>query len=208
MFGPAGVEEHGIGTSRLPRNLGRPVLSATHVRTGTRITNPRPAGYACWTGGSEAQAYAAVPPSEPKGSEAGRGQGIGVPHTTNESGEPNPRGPGGGKGAPCHGTVGGKHGRCIGTGSHVHATTTASGAGEASPADGVHLAQPPPGPRLAGRGLSPDAQGCCPGRGRADRRGVQQGPVGEPARAARSGQVRPVPGAAGAAGAHPERDGE
>ena len=75
VIGPAGVKEHGIGASRLPRNLGRPGLSAIHVRTGTRITNPRLAGYACWTGGSKPQAQIAVSRRECKRSDARRGPG-------------------------------------------------------------------------------------------------------------------------------------
>ena len=35
-------------------------------------------------------------------------QEVGAPHRTDESGEPNLKGPGGGKGAPGHGTGGGK----------------------------------------------------------------------------------------------------
>ena len=75
VIGPAGVKEHGIGASRLPRNLGRPELSAIHVRTGTRITNPRLAGYACWTGESKAQAQVVVSRRECKRSDARRGSG-------------------------------------------------------------------------------------------------------------------------------------
>src|ERR1700737_5266649 len=104
------------------------------------MTNPRPAGYACWTGGSERQAHVAVSPSEPQGSAARGGQGIGAPHSTSEGGEPNARGPAGGKGAPRQRTVGGQHGQCIETGFCVNATTTDSGAGEAIPAHGIHVA--------------------------------------------------------------------
>ena len=50
-----------------------------------------------------------VPQSE--GNEAMRegNQGVGVPRSTEEAGEPPPAGPGGGKGALAYGTVGGKH---------------------------------------------------------------------------------------------------
>ena len=45
-----------------------------------------------------------------------------------------PEGPGEGRGCRSHGTVGGKHGGCIGTRSRVHETTTDSGTGEAKTA--------------------------------------------------------------------------
>jgi DNA-binding transcriptional LysR family regulator len=64
------------------------------------MTNSRPDGYACWSAGSEAQAHVVVSPSEAQRSAARRGQGIGALPSTAEAGEPNPWGPGGGKGAP------------------------------------------------------------------------------------------------------------
>ena len=67
-FGPAGVGEHGIGTSGFPRNLGRPALSAALSPDGDRTLNPWPANYASWIGGSEAQAHVAVRSREPQGS--------------------------------------------------------------------------------------------------------------------------------------------
>ena len=126
MFGPAGVREHGIGASRLPRNLGRPGLSAIHVRTGTRITNPRLAGYACWTGGSKAQAQSRYREANAKEATRDGGQGIGAPHTTDEVGELYQREPALGKEAPGCGPVGGPHGRCFETGNRVHETPTDS----------------------------------------------------------------------------------
>src|SRR5688572_572969 len=43
-LGPAGVGEHGIGTTGFPRNLGGPDrLPAITSREGDRLTNPRPA---------------------------------------------------------------------------------------------------------------------------------------------------------------------
>ncbi len=67
-FGPAGVGEHGVGTSGFPRNLGRPALSTAPCPDGDRIVNPRPANYAIWIGGSEAQAHVAVRSRERQGS--------------------------------------------------------------------------------------------------------------------------------------------
>src|SRR5207245_2294169 len=137
-------------------------------RKGNRTTKPRPGGYAFGTDGSETPTSIVVSPSEAQRSVAKGGQGIGAPHSTRETGERNPRGAGGGKEAPGRGTVGGKHGRCSGTGSRVHETTTDSGTGEASPAVGIHFAQSPPGPTLAGRGLRPNPQRRRPRSGRAD----------------------------------------
>ncbi len=39
-FSPAGVGEHSVDTWRLPRNLGRPALSAAQVRMGTGSRTP------------------------------------------------------------------------------------------------------------------------------------------------------------------------
>src|SRR5205823_5735825 len=116
---------------RVPQELGTPCALHDALPAGDRITNSRLTGYACWTGGSELQAHAVVSPSEAQRSAAKWGQGIGALHSTVEAGEPNPRGPGGGKGAPGCGTVGRKHDRCSETGPRVNETTTASGTGEA-----------------------------------------------------------------------------
>src|SRR5207244_4051269 len=99
------------------------------------------------------QAHGAVPPSEGNGARRDKRQGIGALPSTVEAGEPNPRGPGGGKGAPSHRTVGGKHGGCSGTRNRVNATTTDSGTGEARAADGIHFPGAPHRPRLAVRGV-------------------------------------------------------
>jgi hypothetical protein len=48
--------------------LGHPAFSAAKVRKWGPDANPRPVAYACWTGGSEAQAHVAVRRREPKGS--------------------------------------------------------------------------------------------------------------------------------------------
>jgi hypothetical protein len=46
-------------------------------------------------------------------------RGVGASHSIDEAGEP-PAGPRGEKGTPCHDTVGGKQGGCIGTRQHVN----------------------------------------------------------------------------------------
>ena len=84
------------------------------------------------SGGRErTQAQPQVPPSE--GNEV-RWEGrwdVGVFRSTDEAGELASRGPGGGKGRPSWGTVGGKHGGNTESRSHVYATPTDSDAGAA-----------------------------------------------------------------------------
>ena len=79
---------------------------------------------------------------------------------------------------PSHGTVGGKHGGCIGTRSRVNETTTDSGAGEAISADGIHFPGPPHRPALAARGVPAYASGRGHGRGRTNGRGLRSEPAG------------------------------
>ncbi len=57
---------------------------------------------------------------------------------------------------------------------------------------------------LAPRGLPAYAQGWCRGRGRTDGRRIRGAPGGKPPVAFGAGEVRHVPGAAGATGAHSE----
>jgi hypothetical protein len=57
-------------------------------------------------------------------------QEVGALHSTDEAGEPNPQGPGGGKGAPGHGTDGGKDGEDIGPRNRLDDTASDSWAGE------------------------------------------------------------------------------
>jgi hypothetical protein len=134
-------------------------------------------------------------------------QGIGAPPNTDEAGELAPRGPGGGKGAPCRGAAGRKPGRHAETGTRVHETTADSGAGEAIPADGAHRPQSLPSPPLVDRGLQPHPPGWCPGRGRANRRGLWGAAAGEPAVAPGTGQVRHVPSTSRAPCAYPQGAG-
>ena len=51
-------------------------------------------------------------------------------------------GPGGGKEAPCHVTVGGKHGGCIETRGRVHETKTDSKTRSTKSGDGIHVSVP------------------------------------------------------------------
>ena len=113
-------------------------------------------------------------------------------------------GPRGGKGTPFQTTVGGKHGGCIGTRGRVHETTTDSGTRSAKPGDGIHVPGLLHRHRLAPGGVPAYAQGRGGGRGRTERRGLRGGPGGQPPVAAGPSQVRHVPGAAGASGAHPQ----
>ena len=53
-----------------------------------------------------------------------------MPHSTDETGEPDPKGPGGGKGAPGHGTDGGKDGEGTGPRNHLDETASDSWAGK------------------------------------------------------------------------------
>jgi hypothetical protein len=172
------------------------------------MTKPRPVGYACGTDRSEAPTRSGVSPREAQRSGARRRQGIGALHSTVEAGEPNLRGAGGGKESPGRGIVGGKHGRCIGTGSRVHETTANSGAGEASTADGIYLPQPPPRSAVAGRGFRSNPQRRCPGCVRADGRRLRGVPAGQPRVAAGTSQVRHLSGTARAAGAHSKGNGD
>src|SRR5205807_10312398 len=85
--------------------------------------------------------------------------------------------------------------------------TTASRAGEASAANGIHFPGSPHRPALAARSFPAHAPRWGRGRGRTNGRGLPGEPAGEPAGAVGTGQVRHVPGSAGASGADPERDG-
>lgn len=124
--GPAGVEEQGIGTRRLPRNLGRPGILHTTLSGWRPDSNSRPAGHAFGTGGSELPAHVVVSPSEGQRSAARRGQGIGVPHSTVEPGELEPWGPGGGKEAPRGGIDGRQQPEDIEPRSAVHVSPSDS----------------------------------------------------------------------------------
>ena len=86
--GPSGVEEHGTSARGSPRNLGELGVSSEVVRE---------------TGRSER--YRGTKENEVK--REGRRE-VGTPHSTEESGELFPAGPGGGKGESEQGAVGGK----------------------------------------------------------------------------------------------------
>src|SRR5262249_25997732 len=89
--------------------------------------------------------------------------------------------------------------------SRVNETTTISRAGETVATDGIHFPSVPDGHRLACRSVSAYPQRRGRGRGRTDGYGLRAGPGGQPPVASGPGQVWHVPGAAGAACAHPER---
>src|SRR5262249_14525611 len=87
--------------------------------------------------------------------------------------------------------------------NRVHETATASGVGETSATDGIHLAGLPDGHRLAEGSLPAHPQGWRSWCGRHNRGGLRARPGGEPPAPARPREVRLLPGAPGAAGAHP-----
>ena len=87
----------------------------------------------------------------------------------------------------------------------VHETATDSRVGETIAADGVHFAGLSDGHRLAERSLPTHPQGRSTGRGRTDRGRIRTGPGGQPPAPARPGEVRHVPGTAGATCAYSER---
>src|SRR5215469_3288114 len=124
--------------TRGPRELGRPAPFHRIFRLGNRNTNsPVPS---VERPGRREQIRAqrwyreakATKQSEREGRESER---LVVPWRPGNHSE----GPGGGKGAPCHETVGGKHGGCIETRGRVHETTADRTTRSAKPGDGVHV---------------------------------------------------------------------
>src|SRR6516164_5280227 len=110
-----------------------------------------------------------------------------------------------GKGASGQRSAGGKHGGYSRSRFRVNATTADSGACAESPADGIHFAEPPPRLHLAAGGLLEHAPGRCSWCGRDNRCGLRSGPDCQSAFAPGPGQVRLLPGTAGATGAYLER---
>jgi hypothetical protein len=203
--GPAGVEEQGIGTRGFSRNLGVPVASTCHSGRGDRTDElPAPSQR---PGSGERKCGRTTWYRQAKDNGAWRkgGQDVGASHSTVEPGELASREPWGGKGTLGDGTVGGKHGRSIEAGNRVHETTTDSGTGEASAADGIHLPGAPHRRAVAARGLRANAAGWGRGRGWTDDPGLQRQPRGQPEAVVGPGEVRHVPRPTGAAGPHSER---
>ena len=168
VLGPAGVEEQGQGTRGVPGNLGDPSVSTDNSGSGARTTKApmpsiarrRPLGANGPTQGWYRQAKA-TKCGERDGRESER------PIVPTKRGN-HSEGPGGGKGAPCHETVGGKHGGCIGTRGRVHETTTDRGTRATKSGDGIHISGLPHRHRLAERGVRPHSQRRRGGRGRTD----------------------------------------
>src|ERR1700731_2319424 len=207
--GPAGVEEQGVGTGGFPRNLGEPErLPAHHFPAMGTGDEPQARGGAFWTVGSETTDATQGIAKRRQPSAARGTQEVGALHSTCELGELDPWEPGGGKGEPGHATVGGKHDGCTETRGRVNATTTDSRASEAIPGNGIHFPGTPHGHGLDVRGLCAYPQGRRRRRGRTDGRGLcWRRPTAEAGRPSRPGQVRHVPSATRAAGAHTERNG-
>jgi hypothetical protein len=112
--GPTGVAEQRIGTGGHPWNLRGPgPLHADHSgrRPDYQLLAP---GLPPGPRGAKRQTYRVVAPSE--GNEARRQGGRASQRPiVLQPGEPYPKGPAPGKGAPVHRTGGGKHARCFGT---------------------------------------------------------------------------------------------
>jgi len=87
--------------------------------------NPGPLWAVLADGGSETSSARTVPVGESTSLRDGW-QEVGASHSTDESGEPNPKGPGGGKGTPGHGTGGGKDGEGIGPRKRLNETASDS----------------------------------------------------------------------------------
>ena len=123
---------------------------------------------------------------------------------TGEVGEPAPGDPAEGSGGPGCGAFGGKDGRTAEFGEHLNATRKAGGTGSDRAEAGTDDGGAPRRHGVAARGLPAHAQGRRGGCGRRDGGAVRGRPGREPVGTSRPVQVGPVPGAAGAAGAHPE----
>lgn len=107
----AGVNGRGMHTNGSPRNLGGPTVSTNKegTRRGAGITKPWPSGGRAVASRKYRTASGAeVVPVREATSVPGWTKGVGVHHSTDEVGEPGPRGPGGGKGVPGQGLVEGK----------------------------------------------------------------------------------------------------
>ena len=150
VAGPAGIEEQGMCT-RVLQEPGSPCrLHAGKPEGGNRhSTPPGPSGRRCGPSGSGVTASArtgsagVVRPSEGNEARAEGRQGVGASHSTGEAGELSPRGPGGGKGMPNHGTVERQHDERTEAHKRVNETATDSDAGPAGAADGLHVAGSP-----------------------------------------------------------------
>jgi hypothetical protein len=101
-----------------------------------------------------------------------------------------PKGPGGGKGRPSHGAVGGNDAGDTELREHLPGTSTDSGTGEKESALGVYNTGPPHRPGLAAGGVSPNSKG----RGGGCRRSDGAEVWGEPGR---QPEVAPCPYAHG-----------
>ena len=107
-------------------NSGDPVFSALEKPVGEPgDQNPGPSSVVLAGGGSETRSARTVPAGESTSPRDGW-QEVGAPHSTDETGEPNLKGPGGGKGAPGHGTGGGKDGEDIGPRERLNETASDS----------------------------------------------------------------------------------
>src|SRR3989304_5111323 len=201
---PPGSKSRAKAHLGFPRNVGDPVASAANPGRRYRVNNSGPGAMAFGRDGSETRVrpwYRQAKATKRGGRGVRKSQRL---DSTVETGELGPEDPGEGSEASRNNTVGGKHGGDIGLRDRVNATTTDSGVGEASSAEGIDFAEPPPRSGVAPRGLPAHPQGRGRGGGGANVRRGRGAPGGQPSVASGAGEVRHVPGTAGATGLHPQ----
>src|SRR4051794_18533396 len=155
--GPAGVGEQGQGTRGVPGNLGDPSVSTDISGWEPDHQLPGAPDRASAVAGSKQATQGWYRPAKAtkRGETDGReSERLIVPERPGNHSE----GPGGGKGAPCHEPVGGKHGGCVETRGRVHETTTDRPTRSTKPGDGIHLSGLLHRPRLAAGGVRPHPQ--------------------------------------------------
>ena len=137
VFGPTGVQERGVGTRGLLGNLRDPSVSTNMPGSGTGLPTPRsPRPCVGSLGANRTQGWYRQAKATKCGERDGReSERLVVPLNPGNHSE----GPGGGKEAPCHVTVGGKHGGCIETRGRVHETKTDSKTRSTKSGDGIHV---------------------------------------------------------------------
>jgi hypothetical protein len=135
------------------------------VRVSPNQKAPGPPGVRLLPEGAKDETRCRYRPANAMSQRDGR-QKSECPRSTSAAGEPTRGSPSRGRRAPCHRTVGGKHGGDIEPRSCVNATTTDSGTGEAVSADGIHVAESPHRSGMAVRGFPAYTPGRGTGSGR------------------------------------------
>ena len=149
--GPAGVEEQGIGTRGSPRNLGDPAVSTRNWPEAARPKQPQAPGRRRALLGETNTGATSGTAKRRKRSAAGRAAGSrSVLIVPTKRGNAAHSDPGEGRGRRVMEPLEGNMAGASESGNRVNTTTTTdSGAGEASAADGIHFPGPPHRPRLA-----------------------------------------------------------